>query len=230
MQKILALLLCTAACGGAARANAVPGAQGITQITAQAKDFLRQQADNYPGTPQITIDASRLGKMPACTQLQFFLPGGRLRSTISVGVRCTAPHPWTNYVQATVGIQGSYYVPARNIKPGETLEPGNLDSRSADLLTLPPGTVTDPSQIIGRIATHRLIADTPIKSNALRNPQSILRGQTVRLEARGEGFVASSEGRAVQGGAPGTQIQVRTAAGRIVTGTIVDGATVSVIN
>ncbi|MEO6986090.1 MAG: flagellar basal body P-ring formation chaperone FlgA [Paralcaligenes sp.] len=230
MQKILALVLCTIACGGTVRANTAAEAQGAARIIAQAQDFLRQQASHYPGTPQINIDASRLDKLPACEQLQFFLPGRHLRSTMSVGVRCAAPHPWTNYVQAIVSIQGTYYVAAHNMKPGETLDASNLDIRTADLLTLPPDTVIDPGQLIGRITTHLLIAGTPIKSNALRNPQSILRGQTVRLEARGEGFVASSEGRAVQGGAPGAQIQVRTATGRIVTGTIIDAATVSVIS
>ncbi|TAL91398.1 MAG: flagellar basal body P-ring formation protein FlgA [Candidimonas sp.] len=230
MQKILALFLCTVVCGGVAHASAAPRAQDTAQIIAQAQDFLRQQASHYSGKPQIAIDASRLDTLPACAQLQFFLPGNRLRSSISVGVRCATPHPWTNYVQATVSIQGSYYVAAHNLERGETLDPGKLDIRSADLLTLPPGTVVDLSQLIGRITTQRLIAGAPIKSNALRNPQSIMRGQTVRLEARGVGFVASSEGRAVQGGAPGAQIQVRTGTGRIVTGTIVDKATVSVIN
>ncbi|UHL65316.1 flagellar basal body P-ring formation protein FlgA [Paralcaligenes sp. KSB-10] len=232
MFKISALFLGLATvCGGLAHAGlASGGAQDPAAIVAQAQEFLRKQALIYPGTPQITIDASRLENLPACSQLQFSLPsGGHLRSRLSVGVHCLAPEPWTSYVQASISIQGTYYVPARNLNPGEALGPENLDARQTDLLSLPPDTVIDPAQLLGRIARHRLIAGAPIKGNGLRDPQSILRGQTVRLEARGNGFVASSEGKAVQGGAPGSQIQVRTATGRIVTGTIVDGATVSVM-
>lgn len=231
MSKIRALLLCViAACGGPTYANPAPDAQDPALAVAQAQEFLRKQASIYPGTPHIEVDASRLGNLPACTQMQFFLSGDkRLRSRLSIGVRCVAPRAWTSYLQATVSIQGSYYVPAHALKPGETLDLGDLDSRTADLLSLPPDTIVDLRQILGRITTHRLSAGAPIKSSALRNPQSILRGQTVRLEARGEGFVASSEGKAMQSGAPGAQIQVRTATGRIVTGTIVDGTTISVI-
>lgn len=231
MLKIRALLFCViAACGGATYASPTPNAQDPALAIAQAQEFLRKQAGIYPGTPHIEVDASRLGNLPACTQLQFFLPGDkRLRPRLSVGVRCAAPRAWTSYLQATISIQGSYYVPAHAINPGETLDLSDLDSRTADLLSLPASTVVDLRQLLGRITTHRLIAGAPIKGSALRDPQSVLRGQTVRLEARGEGFVASSEGKAMQSGVPGAQIQVRTATGRIVTGTIIDGTTISVI-
>lgn len=231
MLKIRAILSCVVvACGGPAYASPTPGAQDPALVAAQAQEFLRKQAATYPGTPHIEVDASRLASLPPCTQMQFFLSGDkRLRSTVSIGVRCAAPRAWTSYLQATVSIQGSYYVPVRTLKPGETLDLGDLDRRTADLLSLPPDTIVDPGQLLGRITTHRLNAGAPIKSSALRNPQSILRGQTVRLEARGKGFVASGEGKAMQSGAPGAQIQVRTSTGRIVTGTVVDATTISVI-
>lgn len=232
MPKISALMLCAAALCGVQACAAAPasGPQDPAVAATQAREFLARQAIAWRGTPSIAIDAARLENMPACDRLSFFLPGDeRLRSRISVGVRCAAPQTWTSYIQATLSIRGSYYVPAQTLQAGEKLQPGDLQARQADLLQLPPGTVTDPAQLLGRIATRRLPAGIPVRSNALRSPQSVLRGQTVRLEARGPGFVASSEGRAMQNGAPGTQIQVRAATGRIVSGTVVDGDTVTVL-
>src|SRR3546814_19460342 len=66
------------------------------------------------------------------------------------------------------------------------------------------------SDLVGYIASQRISAGTPIKSRALRDPDSIQRGQAVRTEARGTGFVATGEGQALQSGAPGPQIQVRS--------------------
>jgi flagella basal body P-ring formation protein FlgA len=233
MSKTRTFLLCAAAlCAAAARAaQPAPGPQdGQAAAIAQARAFLSAQAIAYRGTPHIDIDASRLQNMPACRRLEFFLPGNaHLRSRMSVGVRCAAPQPWTSYIQATISIRGTYYVPAQTLQPGEQIETALLQARQADLLTLPAGTVLDPAQLLGRIATRRLRPGQPIRDNALRSPQSVVRGQTVRLEARGPGFVATSEGRALQNGAPGTQIQVRTATGRVVSGTIVGNGTVSVL-
>src|SRR3546814_9419209 len=78
--------------------------------------FLQSQASNYPGSVHINIDAPRIARQTACEQLQAFLPSGqRLRSRMTVGVRCMAPEPWTSYVQASLSIQGYYYVANRNI-------------------------------------------------------------------------------------------------------------------
>src|SRR3546814_3068201 len=85
------------------------------------------------------------------------------------------------------------------------------------------------SDLVGYIASQRISAGTPIKSRALRDPDSIQRGQAVRTEARGTGFVATGEGQALQSGAPGTQIQVRSSSGQIVSGTVLNATTVLVI-
>ena len=233
MFKTGTFLLCAATLWAAAAHAAQPAPEagdGQAAAIAQARAFLSARAIAYRGTPHIDIDAARLQNMPACRQLDFFLPGNaRLRPHMSVGVRCTAPQSWTSYIQATLSIRGTYYVPAQTLQPGEQIEAADLQARQADLLTLPADTVLDPAQLLGRIATRRLNPGQPIKDNALRSPQSVVRGQTVRLEARGPGFVATSEGRALQNGAPGMQIQVRTATGRIVSGTIAGDGTVSVL-
>jgi flagella basal body P-ring formation protein FlgA len=47
-----------------------------------------------------------------------------------------------------------------------------------------------------------------------------VRGSNVRINARGNGFVVSSEGQAMDNGAPGAMVQVRTANGQVVSGVV----------
>ena len=214
--------------------NAIAGPAGAPQdpgvIVKQVETFLRAQASAYQGSIQITVDASRASKQASCRDAQVFLPSGQhLRSRVSVGIRCSAPQPWVAYVEADLSINGLYYVAKHNIKPGAALSADDLTTRTGDLLALSPNVVVDPGQLIGHIATQRIRADMPIKASALRQPDSIQRGETVRLVAKGDGFEATSQGQAMQGGAPGAQIQVRTGSGQIVSGTIMPAHTVQVV-
>ncbi|CAM5338884.1 flagellar basal body P-ring formation chaperone FlgA [Eoetvoesiella caeni] len=216
----------------AAGADAVPAAAQPEAVNYAEKihAFLLEQAAPYAGTAQINVEAPATDKLAACEQSEAFLPHGtKLRSRISVGIRCVAPQSWVAYAQANISIEGNYYVTAHALKAGTTLGPEDLSQRSGDLLRLPNGIVLDPSLLIGSITTQRLAAGATIKASALRGPESILRGQAVRLEARGAGFVATSDGKAMQNGEPGSQIQVRTASGQTVSGTVINSHTVLVL-
>jgi flagella basal body P-ring formation protein FlgA len=220
----VALLLATAM-----TARAQTGIQDPAAVTSEVEAFLLEQAQNLPGTPSIVVTPPRISRQAACEQIDVFLSNPQLRSRMSVGVRCLAPHPWTLYVQATVAVQGQYYVAARTIDVGEPLGPEDLEAREGDLLRLARGVVTDPAQVVGYIAEQRIPAGTSVRSHTLRDPESIVRGQPVRTEARGVGFVATGEGVALESGAPGTMIQVRTASGQTVSGTVVNRNTVRVL-
>lgn len=205
-----------------------PAVQDPAEVIAQAESLLHELAAAYPGTPVISVDEPRITQQPACAQLEAFLSGGALRSRTSVGIRCLAPEPWTLYVQANVRIMGHYFVANRTINRGETLSLDELDAREGDLLRN-QRLIGDPSHIVGWVATRRIAKGSPIQGNALRDPQSIERGNMVRTVARGVGFVATGEGQALESGAPGTQIQVRTSSGQIITGTVIDAHTVQVM-
>lgn len=204
--------------------------QDIKQVAAVVQEYLESAASSYPGSVTITVDASRLARQPACTQLQAYLSSGqRLRSRLSVGVRCMAPTPWNGYAQASLSIQGFYYVANHPIQPGDVISLDDLHAREGDLLKLSPGIVTDPSQLIGQLATQRINTNSAIKANAIRDPNSIQRGQMVRTEVRGPGFVANGEGQAIQSGGPGSQIQIKSSSGQIITGTVLNAHTVLIM-
>ncbi len=228
----LLICVCVLALGATmpARAQESTPPLSVQAMQDQAQDYLLKQAQMYPGIATITLDSTRLNAMPACTQSQVFLPSGqRLRSRMSIGIRCLSPQGWSTSIGATLSVQGLYYVTNRRINPGETINQDDLLEREGDLLSLANGVAIDPNQIIGYVASQRIPLGSPVRSSALRDPQSVMRGQTVRTIARGMGFMATGEGQALQSGAPGTQIQIKASSGQVISATVLDASTVQVI-
>lgn len=219
----------------AASGLASVSAQSFTALTnedlsRQVEEFLRDQAAGYTGEARIIVTPPNIDRMPGCTESEVFLPShGRLRPRMTIGLRCLAPSPWTSYTQVELSIEGQYYVAGRSLDSGTVITAADIATREGDLLRLAPGTIVDPERVIGSITTQRIGTGAAMRERALRSPDSIARGQVIRLEARGIGFVATSEGTALQGGEPGTQIQVRAASGQTVSGTILNGQTVLVL-
>lgn len=204
--------------------------QNPTQLIDSAQQFLETQAESYPGSASVHIHTPVIRNQVQCDDLQPFLPSGaRLRSRMMVSMRCQSPEAWTMNVQAELNIQGYYYVANQTLQIGETVQLDNLSAREGDLLRLGANTLIDPSHIIGYITTQRITAGSVIKSNALRDPMSILRGQTVKTIAKGTGFVVTSEGQAMQNASPGNQVQVRVSSGQVITGTVIDAQTVQIL-
>jgi flagella basal body P-ring formation protein FlgA len=203
--------------------------QDPTAVQQVAEDYLRQQLSVLPGQPAIQVDEVRTDRLPACDALSGFMNGPvRPRARMSVGIRCAAPHPWNLYVQATVSLPGQYYVAGRPINAGETLQLSDLAPRDGDLINLPPGAITDPQTVIGMTAGNRIGMGQPIRAATLRSAGSVKRGQTVRINARGPGFVVSSEGQVLNNASPGSSVEVKTSSGQIVSGILQPQGTVEV--
>lgn len=220
---VAALLPCATA------APAAPATADAAAIGRAAEAFLRDQLGPVPGDLSIALDPIDTGRTPACDALAPFLPSAlRLRSRMTIGVRCTAPQPWTLYLQASVSVRGTYYAAAHTIRPGQAIRPHDLAPRNGDLVTLPPGVVTDPESAIGMRARYRITAGQTMKISALRSADAITRGQQVRITARGRGFVVSSDGQALADAAPGATVQVRTSSGQVVSGIVRSASLVEV--
>lgn len=204
--------------------------QNSEELVQAITHFLHEQADSYAGTLSVHVHNPPIRQHPQCDQLQTFFPSGnQLRSRMTVSVRCLSPATWTINTQVELSLHGFYYVANKTIAMGDTISLDDLTSREGDLLRLPANTIIDPSHIIGYIAAQRINVGSTLRNQALKDPQSVQRGQKVRTIARGIGFVATGEGQALQDGSPGSQIQVRAASGQLITGTVIDAQTVQVI-
>ena len=185
------------------------------------EQFLASRTAGLPGKVQISIDAPSSSSLPPCDALEAFLPGGaQLRGRVSVGVRCNASPRWTRYVQARIAIIGTYQAAARQIEAGQALALADTVVREADMATLPASVVVDASQLVGRVALNRIAAGAPVRREQLRGVALVQQGQTVKVVSRGQGFVVSTEGKAMTPGAAGALVQVRMQGGQLLTGTL----------
>ncbi|WP_244126873.1 flagellar basal body P-ring formation chaperone FlgA [Burkholderia gladioli] len=223
-----------AATGAApAQAQAAPpvpeGQQDPEAIRQAALAFLRQQTAGLPGKAIVTVAPAFPRGLAACTGLEPFLPtGARLWGRTTVGVRCAGAKPWTLYLQSKISVQGTYYVAARALSPGEVLTAADLVAHDGDLTQLPLAIITDPGQAVGGTSLVRVAAGLPLRQDMLRSASSVTIGQTVRVVAAGKGFTISSEGSVMNNAGPGQQVRVRLAAGQIVTAVVKDSGTVEI--
>ena len=222
----LILAACLAVLPRPGQAQAAPQPPALKQQDAEilskaAENYLRAQLTSIPGAPTVLMDPPRVENLSACTELFPFIPAPvRVRSRMSVGVRCTAPQPWTTYVQATVSIAGQYYVATHQLGMGQILQASDLAPRQADVVTLPPDAVLDPSQAIGMKLASAMMNGQMLRTDNLRSALSIQRGQSVQVVVNGRGFQVSSEGQAMSSAGPGERIQVRTANGQVISGIV----------
>lgn len=228
-QTILATLALSAL-ASASFAQTAPARQDHGVLRQAVTQFLIVQAGGLPGQIGVTVGAidPRLN-LAACAAPEPFLPNGaRAWGKTSVGVRCTAPSPWTVYIPAMVQVQGEYLAAAVPLAQGQTIGPNDVARVRGDLTALPPGLVTEASQAVGYTVARTVAVGAPLRQDALRSQQAVAQGQMVRLVSSGPGFKVTSDGRALANGSDGQTIQVRAPNGQVVSGVARMGGLVEV--
>lgn len=197
-----------------------PARQDHAVLRQSIERFLHTQSAGLPGEVNLSVGQidPRLN-LATCPAPEPFLPSGsRIWGKTTVGVRCSAPSSWTIYVQATVQVVAYYVVTAAPLAQGQIIGPNDLAKMHGDLTLLPQGIVTDASQAIGRTLAVSLPLGSPLRTDSLRNQQTVQQGQVVRLVSNGPGFRVSAEARALNNANEGQVTQARTASGQIITG------------
>jgi len=219
IQTILAAFALSAA-AAPSLAQSAPAKQDHGVLRQTVTQFLTVQAGGLPGQINVTVGAidPRLN-LAACAAPDPFLPNGaRAWGKTTVGVRCTAPSPWTVYIPAMVQVQGDYLAAAVPLAQGQVIGPNDVARVRGDLTTLPPGILTESSQAVGYTVARTVAVGAPLRQDALRSQQAVASGQMVRLVSSGPGFKVTSDGRALANGSDGQTIQVRTPNGQVVSG------------
>jgi len=227
--KLLAVLL-TLTLASAPHAQDRNARQNHAALRQAAEQFLRTQTNNLPGEVSITVGSiDRRINLPACAALEPFLAAGnRAWGKTTVGLRCTAPLPWTIHVTAVVRVEGDYVAAAVPLASGQSVGPSDIVKMKGDLTDLPAGVITDPSQAIGRTVTLSLQPGMPLRQDTLRAQQAVQQGQIVRLVTAGPGFRVSGEARALNNENDGQVTQARTNGGQVVSGIAKMGGIVEV--
>ncbi|MGJ7507315.1 flagellar basal body P-ring formation chaperone FlgA [Variovorax sp. GT1P44] len=181
--------------------------------------FLQAQTAGLPGKVTFSVTTSGSGALPPCDDFEAFMPTGATPwGRVSIGLRCRGEKPWTRFVPAHVAVEGRYYVAARAIEAGQSLGAADVTERTGDLSGLPRSVVTDASALNGVVTANRIAAGAPIRKELIRGVVVIQQGQLVQLVAQGQGFVVSTEGKAMTRAEVGAAVQAKTRDGRLLTG------------
>ncbi len=184
--------------------------------------FLYERAREHG--EEVVIEVSPpSARLPACENPEPFLPNAeaKLRSRVSVGVRCGEAGRQVRYLQAEVHITGTYLEVATEVKRGELLTERRLVERRGDLGRLPARAVLDPEEAVGQEATRRLAPGLTLQAHHLRAPTLVERGDSVLLEATGTGFRAVREAEAIDTGGLGERVRARLPDRQLLEGEVV---------
>jgi flagella basal body P-ring formation protein FlgA len=205
---------------------------GAQQSHAEIHDvvaaFVRAQTLTLPGQVSIKVDEiDRRVVRPACPTLEAFLPpGSQLLGNTTIGVRCPATNGWTLFVPAQITVSVDMLITNKPLPQGHVLQADDLSHQKSELVQI--GILIDPAQAIGKVLKNSVGAGQIVKQDMLRAPYVVTQGQTVQLQAGGNGFSIHIDGYALNNAAEGETIKVKTPSGQIVSGTARQGGIVEV--
>jgi flagella basal body P-ring formation protein FlgA len=204
--------------------------QNLAALPRVVEQYLRTQAAGLPGEVKVSVgQLDQRVSLPACPAPEAFQqPGARAWGKTTVGVRCTAPTPWTIYVQAQVSVLADYVAAAVPLAQGQPIDQGQLVVLKGDIAAMPNGIITDVSQAVGSAPLVSLPSGAPLRLDTLKRRPVVQQGQAVRLVSNGPNFSVSSEAKSLGNAAEGQVVQVRTGSGGVVSGTARAGGVVEV--
>lgn len=205
------------------------GLDDATALYDSVDSFVQRQTKGLPGKVTSKINPINTQMLSKCEAFDPFMPpGGKFWGKTTIGVRCLAPSSWTVYLQVSISVEGQYLVSARALTPGQTIGAGDVTLRQGDLTKLPDTVLTSESQAIGKIVRIGFNAGLPVRRDQLIAQAVVFQGQSVRTLYKGDGFLVSSEGKALNNATEGQVVQVRTSSGQIVSGIAREGGTVEI--
>ncbi len=230
MKRFALFFFATLAAAPFASAQQTAARQNLPALRAVVEQYLQTQTAGLPG--QVTVKVGNVDprtSLAACPAPEAFQqPGARAWGKTTVGVRCTAPSPWTVYIQATVNVVADYVAAAVPLAQGQAVEASQLVMMKGDIAAMPNGIITDMAQAIGRTPTASLQAGTPLRLDTLKSKPVVQQGQAVRVVSKGSNFSVSTEARAINNAGEGQVAQARTQSGIVVSGTARSGGLIEI--
>lgn len=207
--------------------------QSLAAIAQTAESWaLAQLQDNRYNELHVNAGPldSRL-RLRACQQpLEAFGSVGSARSgRLTVGIRCTAPVPWSIYIPVQVHATIAVVAVAMPQNKGAVLRSDDLIMVNRSLQELPLHYISDPQMATNMALTRAVAGESLLSPGLLQEPQLVNKGQEITILAGSTRLAVKMPGTALQNGARGQRIGVRNASsGKTVEGVIVDAGTVQV--
>lgn len=190
---------------GVANANTQP----LESIQAAAEDFVRSNLPDSKAKHFITagqLDA-RL-RLAACdSPLEAFSNSNDIGARTTIGVRCSAPAPWTLYVPVTVEVEVPVLVLRRALSRRAQITLADVEAQVRRLPGSASKFVSDVTSLQGHHLKRSLPAGAALTVDALAPNILVRRGQQVTLIAQAGGVEIRAKGHALTEG--GAQERVR---------------------
>lgn len=172
---------------------------------------------------------SRLRLTP-CPRVEPYLPAGtRLWGRARVGLRCTeGAVRWNVFVPVTVKAWGPAWVLRRPVPAGTELVQEDAELAEVDWAERSSNVLATTEGWIGQQAAFALAPGQTLRENMVRPVPAFNRGAQVKVKSMGAGFHVVVSGEAMGVGVVGQTVRVKLGGGRIVTGTVREGAMVEV--
>lgn len=197
-----------------------PALVDLGQLQIEVVKFLKSQTNNLAAETDINVKPvdSRL-KLQACAQLSPFMPpGSKTWGKVTVGLRCTAPHPWTIYVAANVRIFGDYYVTKNAVSAGQVLTDQDMIKIHGELSNQSSGIIIQSDRAIGKTMLTAYPAGTSLRQEMFKLIPVIQQGQSIKIVSQGNGFRVSNDAIALNNAAEGQLTRAKTNSGQLVSG------------
>ncbi len=224
----LLLLLGAGVIAGTARAAPL---QPLDALATAVRAFTRTAAAADERLEVVVGHLDPRLRLQACAApLQTFSPpGSELRGNTTVGVRCTAPRPWTVYVPARIRMLGPVLVLTQARPRGTVLRAEDVKPVARDRAALRQGYFRAAGEVAGMVLSRSLAAGSVLTPRAVQRPRLVARGERVVIVASAGGIQVHSSGEALQDGARGDRIRVRNLASRrLIEARVVASGTVQV--
>lgn len=154
---------------------------------------------------------------------------GRLTGNRSIIARCDKKQ---QFIQVRVSATGTYWIAAKTLTPGETIQQGDIQPVTGEVSHLPTGLILDAQKITGTTPTRIIQPGQPLTERQLRRHWAVLANREVDITAPGEGFMIHAKGKALENAAMNDtlRIQTRTGQTRIATVTGEGKVTINMAN
>lgn len=196
------------------------------------RDYVTTQSRGSGKRVEVSVDPlpQSILQRPCSAYVPALPAGTRLWGRSVVALNCAAPQSWVIYAPVNIAVYGRYLQTSRAIASGQVLTSGDFVVTEGDLTELPDGTFTQAGEALGLRTRVGLAAGLPLGHHHVIVPPVVKQGDPVRVVAKGPGFAASSEGRALANAAEGESVRVRMASGQTLTGVARKGGIVELPN
>lgn len=167
-------------------------------------------------------------KLAPCDKAEPFLPGNtRLWGRANVGLRCVAGARWTTFIPVRISAYGPALVARVALPAGRVPQADDFSIQEVDWAASRSTPIARPELLHDRELIRPVAAGKPLLAEYLRIAPAVRAGELIAVVVEGQGFAISTEAVALTSAADGQQVRVRTAAGKVLSGTI-DGRSVKI--